>query len=153
MKILIFLHVLGAVMFLGNVITAAFWKIRAERGKDIAHIHKAVKNVMFADYVFTLPGIILLIITGNLMAFQAGYAMMEWNWVTVSQGLFILTGLLWVIILLPNQRKMIKESEKSISLGQLTPSYKKASRIWDVCGSLANLIPLVVLYLMLAKPF
>lgn len=149
---LIFLHVLGAIMFIGNVATAAFWKIKAERGRDINHIHKVVKNVMLADFIFTLPGILLIIITGAVMSAQLGYTQLEFNWLTLSLGLFILTGLLWVIVLLPNQRKMIKESAKSIGVGELTPAYRKASIVWDVCGTMATIIPLIVLYLMLAKP-
>lgn len=153
MKVLIFLHVLGAVLFIGNIITAVFWKVKAELGKDVLHTHKVVKNVMLADYFFTLPGIILLIVTGNLMAHSAGYSMVELNWVNVSQALFILTGLIWAVVLLPNQRKMIKESEKSIPQGQFTPAFKRASRVWDVWGTIAIVVPLFVLYLMLAKPF
>ena len=30
-KILLAIHILAAVIFMGNIITAAFWKIRADR--------------------------------------------------------------------------------------------------------------------------
>ncbi|PYI55459.1 DUF2269 family protein [Paenibacillus flagellatus] len=153
MKWLLLLHVLGAVMFIGNVVTAAFWKIRAERSGELSHIHRTAKNVMIADYAFTLPGIVLLIGTGEMMAGQLGYSHADWNWMTVSLALFVLTGLLWAAVLIPNQRIMIRESERSLREGKLTPRYRKASRTWDNVGLLASLMPLAVLVLMVVKPF
>ncbi|SDC51089.1 Uncharacterized membrane protein [Paenibacillus sp. UNCCL117] len=153
MGILIFLHVVGAMMFLGNIVTAAFWKLKAERGGDLPHLHRVTRNVMLADYIFTLPGIVLLLATGHILAAQRGYPLTEWNWVSASEGLFALSGLIWLLVLLPAQRAMIRESSLSASAGSLTPSYRKASRLWDSFGTLVTIIPLVVLYLMLNKPF
>lgn len=67
MNVLLFLHILGAVIFLGNIVTAAFWKIRADIKRDPKFIHHTVKNVMLADFIFTLPGLILIIVPGILM--------------------------------------------------------------------------------------
>lgn len=153
MKILIFLHVLGAVLLIGNVITAAFWKLKSEAERDLAHLHKIVKNVMLADFMFTLPGILLIIIPGVIMSHQLGYSFTEFTWLTLSLGLFALTGIVWLLVLLPKQRQMIKESKKSMEEGQLTTGYKKASRVWDIWGTVAIILPLAVLYLMVAKPF
>ncbi|WP_159883650.1 DUF2269 domain-containing protein [Paenibacillus puerhi] len=153
MGILVFLHVLGAMMFIGNILTAAFWKLKAERTGDISYIHRVTRNVMTADYWFTLPGIALILLTGHILAIRAGYALTEWNWVSVSEGLFALSGLIWLLVLLPAQKKMIRESGSSVEAGSLNASYRKASRLWDGFGTVVTLIPLAVLYLMLNKPF
>lgn len=153
MKMLLFLHVLGAVLFLGNIITAAFWKVSAERGKDLAHLHRVARNVMTADYFFTLPGVVMLIATGHIMASRRGYPLTELNWMTASEALFVASGLIWMAVLIPAQRKMIKETAVSETAGALTAAYRKVSRTWDVFGTLVIVIPLAVLYLMLAKPF
>lgn len=151
MKALIFLHVLGAILFMGNIITAAFWKVRAERSGDLAHLHRTAKNVMIADYAFTLPGLFLLLITGISMAHTIGYPLFAGGWLTISLLLFLLAGLIWLAILLPSQQKMIRESRLSIEKGALTGPYKKASRTWDVFGIIASIIPLVILFYMLTK--
>ncbi|GGA07122.1 hypothetical protein GCM10008018_61190 [Paenibacillus marchantiophytorum] len=78
------------------------------------------KNIMLADYIFTVPGIVLLLIPGHLMAAKQGYSLAEWNWVTASLLLFSLSGILWLAFLLPLQRKMILYSEESLRLGQQT---------------------------------
>jgi len=153
MKFLLFLHVLGVVIFLGNIITAAFWKIRADIKGDPEFIHNTVKNVMLADFVFTLPGLILIIVSGILMAVQAGYSMSGLNWLTLSLILFIFTGVLWLLILLPIQRNMIRHSAQSIEEGDISKTYRKASRYWAIFGIIATLLPVVILYFMIIKGF
>ncbi len=152
MKLLIFLHVLGVILFLGNIITAAFWKVRAEVKKDLRLLHETVKNVMLADYIFTLPGIALILISGHRMAYLSGYSIFDVKWLAISYSLFILTGLIWLFILLPSQYAMIKHSKQSIENGALIQSYKKASMIWNIFGIIATLIPIIILFFMLLKP-
>jgi uncharacterized membrane protein len=150
---LLFLHVLGAVLFLGNISTGAFWKIRAHYGKrDLQNIHLTVKNIMVADYVFTVPGILLLLIPGYLMAFRLGYSLLAWNWVSVSLLLFSISGIMWLFLLIPLQRKMIRFSEESLRLGEQTEAYRNVSKKWDIYGSIATIVPIITLVLMVWKP-
>jgi uncharacterized membrane protein len=148
---LLFLHIVGVVLFLGNIVTAAFWKVKADVNKNPTIIHQTAKNVMLADYFFTIPGLILIIVSGNLMAVQAGYSMSEYNWFTLSMFLFLITGLIWGIILIPIQRKMIKFSAESVELGKVTDSYRRASMYWAIFGIIATLIPVGILYVMITK--
>jgi uncharacterized membrane protein len=150
---LLFLRLLGAVIFLGNIITAAFWKIRADIKGDPACIHNTVKNVMLADFIFTLPGLILIFVSGNMMAVQAGYQMSGFNWFTLSLILFSLTGILWLTVLLPVQRSMIRHSAQSIEVGIITKAYRKASLYWAIFGITATLLPVVIMYFMITKSF
>ncbi|WP_141432080.1 DUF2269 family protein [Bacillus sp. 03113] len=153
MKVYLILHLLGVVLFLGNIITAAFWKVRADLKGDLAVIHSSAKNVMLADYFFTIPGLVLIIVTGNLMAVKAGFPMSGFNWITVSQTLFILSGLIWGALLIPLQRSMIRHSAKAIETGVLPKAYKKASLYWAIFGTVATLLPVFVLYMMIYKPY
>lgn len=149
MRFLVFIHVVSAVIFIGNIVTVAFWKLKAEFSRDPAHIHRTAKNIMVADYIFTIPSNIGLLISGFLLAFQSSYPLTEINWLTLSLTLFIVTGILWVVCLLPLQRKMIHYSQGNWD----EANYKKVSRTWDALGTLATLIPLFILYLMVMKPF
>ena len=151
MKTAVFLHVLGAVLFMGNIVTAAFWKVRAERSGDLRHLQQTVRNVMLADFIFTLPGILLLIGSGVWMTHELGYSLSELNWLTISLALFVLTGLLWLTVLLPSQRAMIKHSRQALDSGTLGPAYQRASRVWDLFGIIAVILPLLILYFMTTK--
>jgi len=146
-------HLIGAVLFLGNIITAAYWKVRAELRKDPKAIHEAVSGVMQADWIFTLPGIALLVVSGSVMAGQAGYPMSGMNWLTASLALFAVTGALWLGLLIPLQRSMIRHAARSVERGGLTPEYRRASVRWNAFGIAATLLPVVILYLMVSKGF
>ena len=149
MVYLVFIHTISAIIFIGNIVTAAFWKVKAEVSRDEAYIHKTAKNIMVADYVFTLPSIIALLVSGFLLAVNSNYSLVEINWLTISLALFIVTGVIWVTLLFPLQRKMILYSgEKSNK-----SSYQKVSKTWDVIGIISTLIPIIILYLMVTKPF
>ena len=62
---LLFLHILGAVIFLGILSLPPFWKIRADIKRDPRVIHHTGKTFMLADFIhLTLPGLILIIVSG-----------------------------------------------------------------------------------------
>jgi uncharacterized membrane protein len=152
MKVYLFLHVLGAILFLGNIITAAFWKVLADRSGDARTIHRTSKYVMLADYSFTLPGIVLLLTFGHLMAEKAGYELFEWSWLGFSYLLFIISGVIWIFILLPSQHRMIKWSKAGLDSGVIPGEYYRWSRIWNGFGIISVLLPVIVLFLMVVKP-
>src|SRR6266540_741565 len=58
------LHVLGAVLFLGNIIVTGFWMLLAERNGNEPSIRFAAIGVNWADVFFTAPGVILLLGNG-----------------------------------------------------------------------------------------
>lgn len=67
MNIWLLLHVIGVVMAVGNMVTAAVWKTLADKTRQLTVIYYAAKTVMLMDYVFTLPGILLIIKYYNLL--------------------------------------------------------------------------------------
>ncbi|MDU0329919.1 DUF2269 family protein [Paenibacillus sp. 3LSP] len=91
------LHVLGVLLMVGNIITAAFWKSRADRTGNPQIMHYAAKNVMIADYIFTIPGLVLIVLSGGMMTGGLGYSLTGLNWLTLSLGLFAVSGLIWLI--------------------------------------------------------
>ena len=72
-EILLALHILSAVVFLGNIITAAFWKVRADRSGNLEAIAATARSVSLADLFFTLPGLAGLLITGVMMMGVTGW--------------------------------------------------------------------------------
>lgn len=153
MRLWLTLHLIGVLLMVGNIVTAAFWKIRADMTRNPIIMHDAAKNVMIADYVFTIPGLALIVLSGGRMTGSLGYSLAGLNWLTFSLGLFAVTGLIWLFILIPIQRKMIGLSADGIESGTVTAVYHKASRNWAVYGTMATLLPLGILYLMITKGF
>jgi len=153
MNVWLFLHLAGAVLLIGNIITAAFWKIRADLRKNPVVIHHTAKTVMFADLVFTLPGLLLLIISGIVMAVRANLLAHGFNWLTLSLVLFAIAGVVWLAVLIPLQRAMIRHSAACIESGNISKAYVRAARLWDVFGIIATLLPVIIFYLMISKSF
>ncbi|MCU6710488.1 DUF2269 domain-containing protein [Paenibacillus sp. J5C_2022] len=153
MNVWLTLHLVGVLFMVGNVITAAFWKIRADLTGKPSIIHHTVRNVMIADYAFTIPGLVLIITSGAVMAGNNGVSLLGFNWLTLSLILFAMTGLIWLAIFIPLQNRMIRHSHECMKTGAITTEYRLASRQWAIYGVAATLLPIVILYLMVMKGF
>ena len=66
------LHIIGVVVLLGNVTITAFWKVLADRTSDARLIAHAQHGVTVADWIFTLAGIVLVLVGGYGAAVVAG---------------------------------------------------------------------------------
>ncbi len=67
-----FLHIAGVVVFLGNIIVTAAWMLMAERTRSLMVIHFSAKAVIRADLLFTLPGVLLILMNGFAMGRSEG---------------------------------------------------------------------------------
>ncbi|WP_034298384.1 DUF2269 family protein [Herbaspirillum sp. RV1423] len=144
------LHVLGVVLFLGNIIVTAFWKVMADRTRDLAVIRFAMRVTNWADVFFTFGGIVLLAIAGQAMAAQTG--MLQLSWLHWAYGLFAATGVLWVGILLPVQVAQARLLAPLQRDSEIPSRYWRLSLLWGAAGSAATLLPLAIVWLMTAKP-
>ena len=136
------LHILGAVIFLGNIIVTGVWMLRAERTRDPSVLRFAAEAVNWADVLFTGPGVILVLWNGLTLAEQLG-GIYRTSWITVALGLFLLSGIVWVVFLLPYQHELIHRSGE--------PFFRVLHK-WYVWGTVATILPLISLALMVVKP-
>ena len=58
------IHIIAAVLFLGNIIITGWWKIMANRTNNPVIISFAQRQVTLTDFIFTAGGSALLLITG-----------------------------------------------------------------------------------------
>lgn len=151
-QVLLVLHILAAIVFVGNIITAAFWKLQADRSGNPATIAATARAVLLADYLFTVPGAVGVVVTGILMIALTSWARFEEPWLAGSLALLLLTGAIWLGILVPLQQRMVDLSQEGIVRGALDPVYARAGRRWALFGGIATALPVVVLFLMVFKP-
>jgi uncharacterized membrane protein len=85
-------HIIGAVVLLGNVTITAYWKVLADRTGDAALIAHAQHGVTIADWIFTLAGIVFILIGGYGAAAVAGLSLTGPSWLVAGQLLFALSG-------------------------------------------------------------
>ena len=151
-QILLALHILAAVVFVGNIITGAFWKVRADRSGNLETIAMTSRSIIHADYAFTTPGIVVLVITGVWMTSMTGWDRFQQPWLGTSFVLLVVTGIIWLAILMPQQQRMARLAQEALTSGTLGDEYQKVSRRWAMFGGIATLIPVVILFLMVLKP-
>lgn len=146
------LHLLGVVLLVGNIIVTAFWKIMADRTRDLAVIRFAVRVTNWADVWFTFVGSVLLLAAGHAMAASAT-GLLQAAWLRWAYALFVVTGVLWVAILIPVQRAQARLLYPLTPDAAIPQAYWRLALIWAVVGALATVLPLASLYLMTVKPF
>ena len=145
-------HMLGIVLFLGNIIVTGVWKVAADRTKNPQVIAFAQRLVTLTDWVFTVGGVILILIGGNGMAFVAGYSLTSTSWLVWGQALFAASGVIWLAILIPVQIWQARIARRFENGTEIPPLYWRLNRQWYIWGTLATVIPLANLYVMVAKP-
>jgi uncharacterized membrane protein len=141
------IHVLCACLFLGNVIVSGIWAAMAERTRNHAIIQFSNRLVLITDLLFTATGAIGVVFTGHLMAGQYGGDTAH-PWITWSYILFGVSGLIWMLVLVPIQFKQRLLLQRTT---QITSEYLQLSRVWQISGAVATVLPLPILYLMVTK--
>ena len=141
-----FLHVIAVIAFLGNIAVGVFWKAYADSTKDPKIMAYTMAGIIRADRIFTIPGVILVVIGGVGAAITAGYPMLHTGWILWGIGLFIISGIAFGP-LARAQRAMLAAAEKGDTKG-----YEAASGGWNLYGTIALLAPFVAAAIMIVKP-
>jgi uncharacterized membrane protein len=146
----LFMHILGAVLFIGNIIVTAAWMILVVRTGQPKLVHFGAKAVNQADLLFTIPGVLLIFLNGLTLAPAFGGGnILGASWVVAALVLLTLSGIVWLAFLLRYQNQMV---ELSGSGEQLSTEFMLVFRNWGIWGGIATLLPIISLLLMVFKP-
>jgi uncharacterized membrane protein len=146
------LHVLSVVLFLGNIITGVFWKVHADAVGDLRARAQAMAGIIASDRIFTVPGVLLIIVTGVLLAIEGNLPLLRTFWIGWSLVLFGVSGAAFMAQVAPLQKKMLANLQAGISGTWNQSEYDTLSRRWQAWGLVATLTPVVALFLMVMKP-
>ena len=146
------LHIVSVVLFLGNIITGVFWKRHGDRiGTPVARA-QALAGVIASDRLFTVPGVVAIIVTGVLLAMSLDLPLLRTLWIAWALGLFGLSGILFSMRVAPLQKKLLAIAQAGVSGHWDEAAYRKLSLSWEIWGAIATLLPLIVVVLMVLKP-
>ena len=146
------LHILGVVLFLGNIIVTAVWKMLADRTQSPPVVAYAQRLVTTTDIAFTATGATLIIVSGQVMAEDFGGVFSGPAWLTIGWSLFIASGVIWVAVLIPVEVMQARLARGFRDQPTIPDRYWRLSRMWAVFGVIATLLPLANLYFMVFKP-
>jgi uncharacterized membrane protein len=148
--ILKWVHILSAVVLLGTGVGSAFYVWRANRTGNLHAIRFVLRNVILADWLFTVPPIALLPVTGIWMMRINGATFSE-LWIWLSLMLFVIAGLCWLPAAVL-QYKMKALAEHTLDKERLPATYWQYERLWQFLGVAAFPAVLVIFTLMIFKP-
>lgn len=144
-------HVLGVVLFVGNIIVTAVWKGMADRTGRPEVVAFAQRLVTLTDWVFTFPGVLLVLFAGLAMAQVAGLSTTQTPWIWHGLLLFTLSGVIWGGVLIPLQIMQAKAARQFENGGEIPDRYWRLNRQWFIWGIAATVLPVLNIAIMVLK--
>lgn len=145
------LHILSSTVLFGTGIGTAFQMWFAHLRGDVRGIAIVTRNVVLADWLFTLPAGILQPITGLALAMQTGLDLTA-SWLVVTYALYVLAFVCWVPVVVLQIRVRDLAAHAFAAEQPLPPTYHRAMRLWFTLGWPAFIALIVVYLLMVARP-
>jgi uncharacterized membrane protein len=144
-------HVLGVVLFVGNIIVTAVWKGMADRTGRPEVVGFAQRLVTLTDWVFTLPGVLIVLFAGLAMAQLGGLSTTDAPWIRHGLLLFTASGLVWAFVLIPLQIVQAKAARAFENGGEIPERYWRLNRQWFIWGIAATVLPVLNIAIMVLK--
>lgn len=145
------LHLLGVVLFVGNIVVTGWWKTQADRTRHPAIVAFVQRQVTLTDWIFTF-GSSTLAVVGAYANVYLHDLPLDAPWLLWGQALFFASGLPWVAILIPLQIRLARLTRGFAGGGPIPDDYWRLNRLWLWVGILATVLPAANLYFMVFKP-
>jgi uncharacterized membrane protein len=147
------LHVVAVILFLGNITTGLFWHLHAARTKDARLLAHTMDGIIRSDRIFTVPGVVLIIVTGIAAAIYGQLPILRTGWILWTLVLFLAAGVIFMIRVAPLQRRLRALAQAGVQSGSFDyAAYRALAVRWELWGAAALLTPFAGLVLMVLKP-
>lgn len=143
-------HVISAMFFLGAGLMTAYYKVRADRSGDLRVLVWYQREIVLADWLFTLPSGIVLPVTGVWLALAYGMPLSA-GYVGVGIVGYAIAGALWLPAVWL-QIRMRNLAETALRDGtELPREFHKANRAWLALGVPAFVVAALTVWVMVSK--
>ena len=123
----------------------------AGRTKDARLVAHAQHAVIVAGFLFTIPGIVLIIAGGYGMVYEAGLDALKSGWLVWGQIFFLMAGVVWLGILVPAQIRQSRAA-RTFKPGEDSPECTaRDGRLWLIWGIIATVPLVAATYVMIWK--
>jgi uncharacterized membrane protein len=144
-------HILSAAVLFGTGLGTAWFMWRADRTGEAVTIAATARNVVIADWLFTLPAVIVQPVSGIWLVVMAEYSPTE-TWLMWTYGLYLAAGACWLPVVWL-QIRMRDVAAAAAADGRPLPAlYRRHARTWGALGWPAFTAVILIVYLMVAKP-
>lgn len=144
-------HIVGVVLFLGNITTGLFWAWLAHRRGDFPHIATTFEGIIKSDRWFTMPGVYAILAGGIGAAIVGKFPILGTGWILWPSILFAASGIVFAIFVAPLQKKILRFTAEAQKSESSWGEYRALYRRWEVWGLVAWAAPVVALVIMVLK--
>ena len=145
------IHIISSAVLFGTGAGIAFFMYRSRFTENMDKKFYAIQNTVLADYLFTLPAVIIQPLSGFWLISQGGYNWTE-LWLVITYVLYIIVGLCWLpVVWIQIQLKyMLADSiDRRVALPD---RFQRLFKIWLNLGFPAFIGLIIVFFLMVFKP-
>lgn len=147
-----FLHVLSAIVFVGNITTGVFWAAHAAASRDLRTVATTFEGITRSDRWFTAPGVIGLTVSGIAAALAGGLPILGTGWILWGIVLFLVSGAAFGMRVAPLQREIVRAARAGDGGESSWAAFEKLYGSWKLWGGVALAAPLVAVVVMVLKP-
>ncbi|HEY5806530.1 MAG TPA: DUF2269 family protein [Povalibacter sp.] len=147
-----FLHVVAVIIFLGNIVTGLFWHAHAARTRDPRLLAYTMDGIIRSDRLFTIPGVIGIVIAGFLLAMHGQFPILRTGWILWTLVLFSISGVIFSLRVAPLQRQLRSLAANGSPSAFDYSQYRSLALRWEAWGAAALITPAAGLVLMVFKP-
>jgi uncharacterized membrane protein len=145
------LHILSASVLFGTGAGIAFFMLQGHLSGVPAARRFAATTTVRADFLFTLPAVVVQPLTGAWLIWKGGF---DWSdrWLVVTYALYLLAGACWLPVVAIQMRMKAMLQAEAVTGHLDEAKLSRLFRWWFVLGWPAFGGLIVVFYLMVAKP-
>ncbi|MGH2463243.1 MAG: DUF2269 family protein [Candidatus Limnocylindria bacterium] len=146
MNVLLLVHILAAITALGANLTYAIW-LRAA-GADRDRLIFVIQTVRTLDSRVANPAYVMVLLTGIGMVLTGAYSFTT-GWVLAAIALYVAVAVIGIAAFAPAMRRQLAEAERDPA----SDAYRRAAGRTTALGLLTIALVVVIVFLMVAKPF
>lgn len=144
------IHILSATFLFGTGLGTAFFMWRADVSGDIQAIAVVARNVVRADFLFTLPSVIIQPVTGIWLLLLLQLPLTT-PWVLYSLVLYGLVGCFWIPVVFIQMRAARVAEDLARHGRPPDQRFRLLMRWWYGLGWPAFISVIIIFYLMVFK--
>lgn len=139
------LHVLGAVLLVGNVTVTGFWAAFLYAQRTTLPFRPVARAILWTDLLFTAGGAGLLTFSGIQLILASRLPFWGTPWLVKGVASLAAATLLWLLVLIPDQFRLERMAPGD------SAGLRKVFLRWSVVGWASTAILLHGLWVMVQK--
>lgn len=144
------IHVLSSVLMVGTGFGSAVYLFFANRWGDLKTKQFVTRMVVFCDWIFTTPAVVIQPLSGLWLMSQTGWDFTT-SWILSALIVYGIVGMAWlpVVWIQIRMKQLVNVAVESNT--ELDGRYRLLQRWWEGLGYIGFGGALVIFYIMVAK--